>query len=101
MVESYAATINITEVTNTIRLITVDELTDELGCEVATPSTNYECSKNSWVYSFDYWTMDTYYDGNTASDIWVVGSSGNIFNDGPGYKYAIRPVIEVPKTMVK
>ena len=89
-----------------IRLITVDELTSNLGC--ASNGSNYTCTSSqyaSWVYQnfgekqnnvYGYWTMTP--DPDYSSAVWHVEHSGNLGSDHVyGYYRGIRPVINLLK----
>ena len=88
-----------------IRLITVDELTSNLGC------TSSSCSSSpyaSWVYQnfgdksknvYGYWTMTPY--PNNSSYVWHVLSSGQVFDHNVYYYYGgVRPVINLLKSNI-
>ena len=88
-----------------IRLITVDELTSNLGC------TSSSCSSSpyaSWVHQnfgdqsknvYGYWTMTPY--PNNSSFVWYVSGS-NILGYGPvSNTYGIRPVINLLKSAIE
>ena len=85
------------------RLITYDDLTDNLGYEQASsgtinPSTNGETTP-SWVYNsnYSYWTMSQYND--SVFDVWYVNNNGNVSNgnvsNGSG---VVRPVVTLLKS---
>ena len=83
----------------TARLITLDDLINNLGYELT--GSFYDITENtpSWVYSSEsnywYWTMDV---KEATEDIYGVGNYGNIeFNPISEY-YSIRPVLEISKT---
>ena len=85
------------------RLITLDELTDNLGYEYYEEgtSTGYRKTDNtpSWVYnsSYWYWTMSQYNDD--TSSVWFVGSDGGLYDRGVGSSNgAVRPVIVLSKS---
>ncbi len=87
------------------RLITYDELTDNLGYEKndssASPSSNGETP--SWVYNreywYSYWTMSQY--GDSPSLMWSVYGNGLVgrlnayYNEG-----TVRPVITIKKSAI-
>ena len=87
------------------RLITYDELTDNLGYEKASrgtinPSTNGETTPD-WVYNsnYNYWTMSQYND--SALHVWHVGSYGDLYGGnvhiGDLYE-VVRPVVTLLKS---
>ena len=84
------------------RLITYDELTDNLGYEkknegTIDPSTNGDTP--SWVYNSNYWyfTMSTYND--SASGVWNVSRSGGVSGSGVNYgNGVVRPVVTLLKS---
>ena len=89
------------------RLITIDDLEDNLGYEqdpsVATQKVPNPTNTPSWVYNSDYyyWTMSQYED--SASIVWGVRGSGSV---GPDYGVdniyyvAVRPVITLSKSLI-
>ena len=86
-----------------VRLITLDELTDNLGYEqgMINPSTQGyvpTSSTPSWVYNsnYDYWTMSQHND--SASDVWRVNRDGSLLNVHVNYNNVVRPVITISKS---
>ena len=84
---------------DTVRLITKDELTS-LGCSVE----NATCtgSKYSWVYSTSYWTMTPFENGSET--VYTVNSDGELSAEIPAtnfMRFGIRPVVVIPKSIVK
>ena len=87
------------------RLITLDELTSDLGYEqdpaVATIFRANAVNTPNWVYSSDYWywTMSPYND--SSSSVWRMNSDGNLsdylVDTDTG---AVRPVINVYKSKI-
>ena len=88
------------------RLITYDELTDNLGYEKASsgtinPSTNGETTP-SWVYNsnYNYWTMSQYKD--SASQAWYVLSNGGVHASyvctTTNFYGVVRPVVTILKS---
>ena len=88
------------------RLITIDELKDNLGYNHGDSVDDGKIDVNSeytpsWVYNsnYSYWTMSDYYNSNFR--IWSVSSNGiygNYVRDG---KYdVIRPVIVISKSVL-
>ena len=89
-----------------IRLITVDELTSNLGC------TSSSCSSSpyaSWVHQnfgdqsknvYGYWTMTPHPD--YSSYVWFVGSNGRVSDDDVNYlrSSGVRPVINLLKSNI-
>ena len=88
------------------RLITYDELLDNLGYEnnvTCTGGCYYSGSLAnvpSWVYgNYWYWTMSQ--NGDQASGVWGVGSVGGLGNYTGYYGFgAVRPVITLSKTNI-
>lgn len=82
-----------------VRLITKDELIS-LGCSID----DYTCdaSAYSWIYSSSYWTMTPVENGPEA--VYTVSSSGEFSDEAPASKFnafGIRPVVVIPKSIVK
>ena len=87
-----------------IRLITVDELTSNLGC------TSSSCSSSpyaSWVHQnfgdqsknvYAYWTMTPYPDG--SSRLWYVNLYGPVGSDYVYNNRGVRPVINLLKSNI-
>jgi len=90
------------------RIITYDDLTDNLGYEKKNEGTIYPSSDGttpSWLYNsqYMYWTMSQYSD--STSSMWIVDWSGNIYYydvDNCVYIFAsvVRPVITLSKTNI-
>ena len=87
------------------RLITYDELTDNLGYEKndssASPSSNGETP--SWVYNreywYSYWTMSQYED--STSLMWLVYGNGDVNHHYVNsYSDSVRPVITIKKSAI-
>ena len=89
------------------RLITYEDLTQNLGYKASDEMTIYRSSNNedtpSWVYNdnYGYWTMSKV-DDSTAS-IWFVNDQGNLIGLSHFVYYnevdcAVRPVVEIYKT---
>ena len=80
------------------RLITYEELTNELGC------TDNSCNNSSysWLYgNYSYWTMSQY--SNSIFIMWAVGNNGSIYGNqyGSGVvlpSNVVRPVITISKS---
>ena len=86
--------------TATARLITYDELLDNLGYEdynngTIGPSLNGDTP--SWVYNsnYSYWTMSQYRD---SSDVWHVYDTGRLSSYVPSNSNMVRPVLELSKS---
>ena len=87
-----------------IRLITVDELTSNLGC------TSSSCSSSpyaSWVHQnfgdqsknvYAYWTMTPHPD--YSSSVWYVGGTGDLGYYDVGGSGGVRPVINLLKANI-
>ena len=86
------------------RLITYDELTDNLGYDRRNSSTIEPSSSGntpSWVYSRDYsyWTMSAVKDSTYQG--WIINTSGYLQSVSVGAPVAtIRPVIVVKKSVL-
>ena len=85
------------------RLITIDDLKDNLGYELDNSATTeiYIPSEQtpSWVYNSNYWywTMSQYHD--SASNVWDVRDGGSLYNGIVYYyNYVVRPVITISKS---
>ena len=99
VVDAWKNTAVATGDTASARLITVDDLTDNLGFNHGTPENTWMRVNPEytplWVYdnSYDYWTMSQYEDSST---IWRVISSGidtyHVSNS------MVRPVLELNKS---
>ena len=84
---------------DTVRLITKDELTS-LGCSV--DDATCTGSKYSWVYSTSYWTMTPFENGSET--VYTVSSDGELSAEIPTtnfMRFGIRPVVVIPKSIVK
>ena len=89
------------------RLITLDELTINLGYEktnggTLTPSTNGDNTPN-WVYNsnYDYWTMSSCED--SIKDVWSVYGPGYLSHGlaiDNAYSSTIRPVVTLLKSAI-
>ena len=101
VVDAWKTTAVATGDTATARLITYDELMDNLGYEVdpsvATQRIPNANNTPSWVYNnnYYYWTMSQYED---SSGVWSVRSDGNLYNDDPSNSNLVRPVLELSKS---
>ena len=85
------------------RLITIDDLKDNLGYVLDTSATSEvyipSSSTPTWVYNSNYWywTMSQYND--SASNVWGVNIDGSLcINIVYNYNEVVRPVIVLPKT---
>ena len=91
-----------------VRLITFDELKDNLGYEYYEEGTSigYRKTENtpSWVYNsnYRYWTMSSYND--SESDVWVVTNDSYLSLHSVGisgaYFNTVRPVITILKSAI-
>ena len=86
------------------RLITYDELLNNLGFELDDEQTGYKASAEntpSWVYNSNYWywTMSQYED--SASSVWDVYGDGSLrdYYVGSGNS-VVRPVITISKSSI-
>ena len=85
------------------RLITIDDLKDNLGYELDNSATTeiYISSEQtpSWVYNSNYWywTMSQYQD--SSSNVWDVGYIGDLGSTSVGSSSGVvRPVITISKS---
>ena len=83
----------------TARLISHDDLVDNLGYEnrVGTINPSSNGTTPTWVYnsSYWYWTMSRHGD---SSGVWFVYSNGNLFDRVPSNSHVVRPVLELSKS---
>ena len=91
-----------------IRLITLEELDNNLGCN----SSDYSCKSSqyaTWVHQnfgdqsknvYAYWTMTPHPD--YSSYVWFVGSNGRVSDDDVNYlrSSGVRPVINLLKSNI-
>ena len=87
--------------TATARLITYDDLTDNLGFEKKNEGTIYPSSNGntpSWVYNsnYAYWTMSQY--GDSPFEVWLVTSDGRLLSLGVSSSNMVRPVLVLSKS---
>ena len=86
------------------RLITLDDLVDNLGYTIIDGNTYYAPTADvtpSWVYNsnYRYWTMSQYED--FTSIVWNVYGSGRVYGDDVDYDYgSVRPVITLLKSAI-
>ena len=91
------------------RLITVDDLVDNLGYTIIDGNTYFTPTADvtpSWVYNSKYWyyTMSQYED--SSSIVWIVRVNGNVgggsvHNNGGNYRLgSVRPVITLLKSAI-
>ena len=101
VVDAWASTAVASGDTATARLISLDDLTDNLGYEYFDNGSvqYYDKSEDtpSWVYNsnYFYWTMSQYAE---SSDVWIVNNNGNIQPPHPNTNYTVRPVLELNKS---
>ena len=90
--------------TATARLITIDDLTDNLGYGESSKQCTGSCWYNkpddtpSWVYNsnYFYWTMSQAQDSQL---LWDVSSDGDLYNSFPySSSFSVRPVLELNKS---
>jgi len=86
--------------TATARLITYDDLTDNLGFEKKNEGTIYPSSNGdtpTWVYNSNYWywTMSQY---GGSSSVWGVDYNGILIFSGVSSSAMVRPVLELSKS---
>ena len=88
------------------RLITFEELTENLGFEYQLIDTSEGYAKTddtpSWVYNSNYWywTMSPY--TNSASYVWIVSYDSWLWSNSvsSGYDGVVRPVIVLSKSLI-
>ena len=87
------------------RLITFDELTNNLGYVLDTSATSEayipSSSTPSWVYNSNYWywTMSQYQD--SSFNVWLVlNDVGLGYSNVYGYDGVVRPIIVLPKSAI-
>ena len=101
VVDAWKTTAVATGDTATARLITYDELMDNLGYNKATWDASYYIVNPeytpSWVYNsnYSYWTMSQYQD---SSRVWDVSFNGALDSDVPSFSRMVRPVLELSKS---
>ena len=101
VVDAWKNTAVASDDTATARLITYDELMDNLGYNKATWDASYYRVNPeytpSWVYNsnYYYWTMSQYQD---SSLVWSVYANGVHGDDGVFSRYMVRPVLELSKS---
>ena len=84
------------------RLITINDLTTNLGYDLDTSATSESYIKTestpSWVYNSNYWywTMSQYQD--SASSVWGVDVDGSLYASGVSGYTVVRPVITLSKS---
>ena len=86
-----------------VRLITLDDLVDNLGYTIVDVTTHYAPTADvtpSWVYNkYSYYTMSQRED--STSVVWDVGSGGRVGNGSVFYNtYSVRPVITIKKSAI-
>ena len=84
-----------------IRLITRDELTNDLGCQLAGNVTNVYYSAGpstpAFVYNQKYWTMT-----NGDNGVWAFGWNDRWMDEISVYSdYGVRPVINLLKSAIQ
>ena len=86
---------------NKIRLITRDELTNDLGCQLDGNVTNVYYSAGpstpAFVYNQKYWTMT-----NGDNGVWAFGWNDRWMDEISVYSdYGVRPVINLLKSAIQ
>ena len=83
----------------TARLITHEELVNNLGYENRVDTTNPSSNGTTptWVYNSNYWywTMSQY---GGSSDVWRVNNFGSLTDDGVSSSLMVRPVLVLSKS---
>ena len=100
VVDAWKNTAVTTGDTATARLITKNELVDNLGYVAGYMATSYNITPDvtpSWVYNsnYYYWTMTPKAD---SSYVWRVNNGGDMNDDDPSNSTAVRPVLELSKS---
>ena len=101
VVDAWKNTAVATGDTATARLISLEDLTDNLGYEYYEEgtSTGYRKTEStpSWVNNnnYYYWTMSQYQD---SSDVWYVFRDGDLSGNDPSISGMVRPVLELSKS---
>ena len=83
------------------RLITIDELTNNMGYEIINSYGQKADSTPDWVYNSNYWywTMSRY--RTSTSFVWYVGSGDYVtYNRVDGNNGSVRPVITLLKSAI-
>ena len=87
------------------RLITLDDLVDNLGYTIIDGQTYYIPTADvtpSWVYNshYWYWTMSQF-KTYPSDHVWIVDVSGNMYGDDLNDVYGtVRPVITIKKSAI-
>ena len=100
VVDAWKNTAVATGDTATARLITYEDLTDNLGYEKKNEGTISPSSGGNtpaWVYNnnYSYWTMSQYGD---STYVWRVFRYGDLSDYGPSSSFMVRPVLEISKS---
>ena len=99
VVDAWKTTAVATGDTAIARLISHDDLVDNLGYEnrVGTISPSSNGTTPTWVYNsnYQYWTMSQYGD---SSFVWGVDNYGDLRDYVPSYSNMVRPVLELSKS---
>jgi prepilin-type N-terminal cleavage/methylation domain-containing protein len=91
------------------RLITIDELKDNLGYDVQQECTGscYQVGRKSdntpaWVYNSNYWYWTMSPNNDSASTVWYVYIDGSLDGSAVVYNYSgvVRPVITISKSLL-
>ena len=85
------------------RLVTIDDLTADLGCEYYEEgtSTGYRKTEStpSWVYNSNYWYWTSTQYNDSSSNVWIVHYIGGLsYKDVNGGYGFVRPVITISKS---
>ena len=99
VVDAWATTAVKSGDTATARLISHDDLVNNLGYEnrVDTINPSSNGTTPTWVYNSNYWywTMSQYGD---SSYVWGVNYNGDLDNSVPSNRYMVRPVLVLSKS---
>ena len=87
--------------TATARLITYDELMNNLGYEqdssISSKRIPNVSNTPTWVYDSNYWWWTMSY-CEDSHNMWFVHYDGNMYNDGRSSNNMVRPVLELSKS---
>ena len=86
--------------TATARLITWNDLFDNLGYERMNENTTRLApgtTAQTWVYNgnYEYLTMSQ---ADDSSNVWIVGNYGSLYSFDPSGSFMVRPVLELSKS---
>ena len=91
------------------RLITIDELTNNMGYEIINYIGKKADSTPDWVYNSNYWYWTMSPHENSALNVWYVDGVGSLYYDGNGPLHyqdvvgdynVVRPVVTLLKSAI-